>query len=116
MSALPLREQHCRPLLAGQSPLPADALPPLLGQVAQWQVVDGALERRFVFADFAATMAFVDAVAELSQREDHHPEMRVRWGDCTLRWRTHSVDGLSLNDFICAARSDAIADAGPGTA
>ena len=105
----PLCAQHCRPLPAASVPLAADALPPLLAQVPRWRVVDGALERHFAFADFRRTMAFVDAVAALAEREDHHPEMLVRWGDCTLRWRTHSVAGLSRNDFVCAARCDAIA-------
>ena len=100
--------QDCRP---GAPALAADALAPLLSELAQWQVVEGWLQRRFNFSGYAATMAFVNAVAALAQAQDHHPDMLVRWGDCTLRWQTHSAGGLTLNDCICAAKVDALAHA-----
>lgn len=103
----PLNQQHCKPALGPA--LPAADWPPLLAAVPGWAVVDGALQRSFRFADYAATMAFVNAVAALAEREDHHPDLLVSWGRCTVRWHTHSVGGLSLNDFICAAHVDALA-------
>ena len=53
-------------------------------------------------------MGFVNAVAWLVQVEDHHPELHIGWGRCSVHWRTHSVGGLSINDFICAAKLDAL--------
>jgi 4a-hydroxytetrahydrobiopterin dehydratase len=101
-----LLQQHCRPL-SGPPLAPAE-WPPLLAQVSGWAVVDGLLQREFRFADYPATIAFVNAVAALAEREDHHPDLLVTWGRCTVRWHTHSVGGLSLNDFICAAHVDAL--------
>lgn len=85
----------------------------LLSQLeAGWQVDEqvpgGALCRTFSFPDFHHTMAFVNAVAWIAHEQDHHPDMTVSYGRCTLAWSTHSVKGLSLNDFICAARVDAL--------
>ena len=79
-----------------------------LAELGQWQLRDGALERRFAFADFHEVMAFVDAVAEMVHGEDHHPEIALGYNRCTIRWNTHSVGGISENDFICAAKTDAI--------
>ncbi|MEK9775122.1 MAG: 4a-hydroxytetrahydrobiopterin dehydratase [Quisquiliibacterium sp.] len=66
------------------------------------------MSRRFGFANYQGTMAFVNAVAGLADREDHHPEMLVGYNRCTVSWSTHSVGGVSINDFICAAKTDAI--------
>lgn len=101
-----LARRHCQPVTGAA--LSGDALPPLLAQVPAWAVVDDALQRRFTFDDFAATMSFVNAVAWLAQREDHHPDLHLGWGWCNVRWTTHSVGGLSMNDFICAAQVDAL--------
>lgn len=101
-----LSDQHCRALTG--APLTAAEQAPLLAQVPGWVVADGALQRSFAFDDFASTMAFVNAVAWLAQRQDHHPDLQLSWGRCVVRWRTHSVGGLSINDYICAARVDAM--------
>ena len=79
-----------------------------LQEAPQWAVVDGALERSFSFADFQRTMAFVNAVAWIAQQEDHGPDLFVNWTTCRVRFNTHDVQGLSLNDFICAAKVDAL--------
>ena len=79
-----------------------------LQEAPQWAVVDGALERSFSFADFQRTMAFVNAVAWIAQQEDHGPDLYVNWTTCRVRFNTHDVQGLSLNDFICAAKVDAL--------
>lgn len=77
-------------------------------QLAGWSLDGSALERRFAFDDFHRTMAFVNAVAWIAHGQDHHPDMAVGYGHCTLRFSTHSVGGLSMNDFICAAKVDAL--------
>ena len=103
---LPLHEQTCTHV-QGAALSPGDC-EPLLAQLNAWQLVEGVLHKSFRFADFHRTMAFVNAVAEVAHAQDHHPDMNVSYGHCTLRWSTHSVGGLSVNDFICAARVDAL--------
>lgn len=67
--------------------------------------------RRFGFANFYQTMAFVDAVAEIAHAQDHHPEMLVGYDACTVSFTTHSRGGLTLNDAICAAQVSALPEA-----
>jgi 4a-hydroxytetrahydrobiopterin dehydratase len=74
----------------------------LLDELPGWRLAQGALERRSNFADFHQTMAFVNAVAEIAHAQDHHPDLHVSYGRCVLRFNTHSVNGISVNDFICA--------------
>jgi 4a-hydroxytetrahydrobiopterin dehydratase len=105
-----LRQMHCQPVV-GRGAMQAQEWQPLTSQVTGWQVADGALCKRFEFQNFGQTMAFVNAVAQLAEAQDHHPEMTVSYGHCTLRWSTHSVGGLSINDFICAARVDSLVPA-----
>jgi 4a-hydroxytetrahydrobiopterin dehydratase len=101
-----LKDQRCQH--QSGAPLPDDEVQRLLQQVEGWQVADGALHKEFRFADFHRTMAFVNAVAWIAHAEDHHPDLLVGYNRCTLRYRTHSVKGLSVNDFICAAKVDAL--------
>jgi 4a-hydroxytetrahydrobiopterin dehydratase len=83
----------------------------LNGERAQgWRVIDGALEKSFEFADFHQTMAFVNAVAFVAHRQDHHPDLQLGYGRCTVRWHTHDVAALSASDFLCAAQVDALVD------
>ena len=81
--------------------------------LSDWSCIDGQLERQFQFPDYHHTMAFVNGVADIANREDHHPEMVVGYNRCTVRYSTHSVNqgrgGISENDFICAAKIDQIA-------
>ena len=79
-----------------------------LAQVPTWHHTDTAIAKTFKFKNFHETMAFVDALAWIAHREDHHPELEVSYGSCLVRFSTHSVGGLSANDFICAARADAL--------
>ena len=73
-----------------------------------WALVDGAIQKRYDFADYHRTMAFVNAVAWVAHTEDHHPDLLVSFDRCTVRYNTHSVGGISVNDFICAAKLDAL--------
>ena len=103
----PLHLQRCQHQ-AGPALGPAEQAA-LLPQVPGWAIENGQLQRRFKFKDFHHTMAFVNAVAWIAHEQDHHPDMSVSYNQCTLRWDTHSAGGLSINDFICAARVDALA-------
>jgi 4a-hydroxytetrahydrobiopterin dehydratase len=96
----------CQPVAPGTPPLEGHALEHMLGHAEGWSVVDGNLSRTFEFEDHYQTMAFVNAVAWLSHREDHHPELVVGYSTCAVRYSTHTVGGLSENDFICAAKVD----------
>jgi 4a-hydroxytetrahydrobiopterin dehydratase len=79
-----------------------------LVELQGWKLVDGAIERSFAFRDYFDTIAFVNALAWMIHGEDHHPDLIVSYNRVTVRWNTHSVGGLSDNDFICAAKTDAI--------
>jgi 4a-hydroxytetrahydrobiopterin dehydratase len=103
----PLREMRCAPVVGRAAMVPADWAS-LTDQVVGWTVVDAHLVKRFEFQDFTQTMAFVNGVAAIAHAQDHHPEMTVGYGNCAVRWSTHSVGGLSINDFICAARVDTL--------
>ena len=96
----------CQPVPAGTPPLDGHELEHLLSHTAAWEIVNGHLTKTFQFEDHYQTMAFVNAVAWISHREDHHPKMVVGYDTCTLEYATHSIGGLSENDFICAANVD----------
>lgn len=101
-----LKQQHCAPCEGGVAPLDRRAAENLLPQAKGW-ILDAAateISRTFNFKNFYETMAFVNAVAWLAHREDHHPGMEVGYRRCVVRYNTHAVNGLSINDFICAAK------------
>ena len=103
MSLLERHSTHGAPALD-----PA-AIAALQAEVPDWQAAGGALRREFRFAGYGATIAFVNAVAAMAEQENHHPELVVGWGRCAVSWTTHSAgNALSGNDFICAARTDAL--------
>jgi 4a-hydroxytetrahydrobiopterin dehydratase len=102
-----LRHQRCRSMIGQPAMSPAD-ITAHQPQVPGWALVEGSLERSFHFTDFHRTMAFVNAVAWIAQQEDHGPDLMVNWTTCRVRFNTHDVNGLSLNDFICAAKVDAL--------
>ncbi len=81
----------------------------LNGEQAQgWRLIDGALEKSFSFPDFHRTMGFANAVAFIANTEDHHPDMQLSYGRCTVRFNTHDVNGISVSDFFCASKVDAL--------
>ena len=81
----------------------------LNGETANgWKLIDGALEKHWKFANFHETMAFVNAVAWIAHREDHHPDIALGYNRCSLRFNTHDVNGISVSDFFCAAAVDAL--------
>ncbi len=83
-----------------------------LAQLDVWRLTgDGAnvaIEKTFTFTDYYQTLAFVNALALVAHRQDHHPDLAVGYGRCTVRWNTHDVQGLSATDFDCAAAADAL--------
>lgn len=101
-----LRARHCVPRKGKADAIGTDEIAALLALLPPWQAVeDGqAIRAEFRFADYFHTMAFVNAVASIAHREDHHPDLDVGYNRCVVRYSTHDVGGLSLNDFICAAK------------
>lgn len=74
----------------------------------RWSLDGGALTKVYRFKNYYETIAFVNALAFMVHREDHHPDLLVGYNRCEVRYNTHSVNGISANDFISAARADAI--------
>jgi 4a-hydroxytetrahydrobiopterin dehydratase len=74
----------------------------------EWRLANDSksISRSFKFKNYYDTMAFVNVVAMVAHQQDHHPEMTVTYNTCRVEFSTHSVDGLSMNDFICAAKVD----------
>lgn len=107
-----LRERRCVPCEGGVAPLEEQAIAQHLAELPGWTRSGPAIERLFRFANHHETMAFVNAVAYISHREDHHPELTVGYADCRVRYWTHAIGGLSENDFICAAKVDQLMDEG----
>ena len=103
-----LAAKHCKPCEKGTPPLPADMVRELLRQVPGWEQRGGEIEKSYPFKNYYETMAFVNAAAWVSHREDHHPDLEVGYNKCKVRYSTHSVGGLSENDFICAAKLEAL--------
>ena len=77
-------------------------------QAIGWRLINGALEKSFSFKNFHQTMGFVNALAFIANTEDHHPDLQVSYGRCTVRFNTHDVNGISVSDFFCASKVDAL--------
>ncbi|MDB5962713.1 MAG: hypothetical protein JWP59_4007 [Massilia sp.] len=110
-----LGEQHC----SDRAPaLDAAAITSLQAQVPAWSIAEHALRRTYRFPNWHASLDFVNAVSNMVEQENHHPLLTMTYTSCELDFTTHSAgNALSLNDFICAARADAIYQTGlPGSA
>jgi 4a-hydroxytetrahydrobiopterin dehydratase len=105
-----LSAQHCTRIAKGAPALPRAAVDALLREVEGWTLTDSSdeIHKLFRFANYYETLAFVNALAWIAHREDHHPNLEVGYNRCLVRYRTHAVNGLSENDFICAAKIDAL--------
>jgi len=106
-----LTEKSCRPLEKGSSPLSAEQAASLLQQLhGDWQIQrqPPELQRTFKFKNYYHTMAFVNALAWIAHQDDHHADLEVGYNRCVVHYSTHSIGGLSENDFICAAKIDAL--------
>ena len=112
-SSQDLTAKRCEPCEGGVDPLAADAVAELMNALNEdWQVSeDGkSISRDFEFAGYYRTIAFVNAVAWIAESEGHHPDLTVHYGKVHCLWTTHAIDGLSENDFICAAKMDRLLD------
>ena len=96
---------HCR---AGAPRLSDTEVSAALAALPGWMRSSDRIEKTFRFADYYRTMAFVNAVASIAHREDHHPDLEVHYDRCIVEYSTHDVGGLSRNDFICAAKAETL--------
>jgi 4a-hydroxytetrahydrobiopterin dehydratase len=103
-----LSTRKCVPCERGTAPLKQEEVDRLLKQLKGWEAADGKIAKTYSFKNYYETMAFVNATAWISHREDHHPDMTVGYNKCRVEYSTHAISGLSENDFICAAKLDAL--------
>ncbi|MBT8143489.1 MAG: 4a-hydroxytetrahydrobiopterin dehydratase [Gammaproteobacteria bacterium] len=105
-----LRDRHCQPCEGGVDPLDRDQARTLLAKLDDWSLDDDgtSIYKEFSFRNFYRTMSFVNAIAHIANVEGHHPDLEVGYSRCRVTWSTHAIDGLSDNDFICAAKIDAL--------
>ena len=111
MTGADLAARHCKPCKPGEPALSAEQAQKLLGSLhSDWSITaDGkSITRQCKFGNYHETIAFVNAQAWVAHREDHHPDLEVGYNRCVIHFSTHSIGGLSENDFICAARIDAL--------
>ncbi|MFO1152805.1 MAG: 4a-hydroxytetrahydrobiopterin dehydratase [Rhodospirillales bacterium] len=109
-----LTGKGCTPCRGGLPPLGADEARRYLAETPDWRLDAAAtrIERHVRFADFGQALAFVNQVGALAEAEGHHPDICFGWGYCTLVLYTHKINGLHENDFILAAKIDALLSGG----
>ena len=105
-----LAGKKCQACEGGVDPLPKDQVDTLLSQVDGWVVNDAGtvITKTFQFKGFYKAMSLVNAIAWIANQELHHPDMEVSFDRVTVHFTTHAINGLSENDFICAAKIDAL--------
>ena len=102
-SVLALAEQHCH---AAAARLGDADVAGRLSTLTGWSAADARLSKTFAFADFHETIGFVNALAWIANRADHHPDLAVSYNRCVVAWSTHDAGGVTQNDVACAARTD----------
>ncbi len=105
-----LSEKKCVSCEGAVSLLAEDDIADLLAQTPGWEQSDGRIERTFRFANFVEAMKFANQITEIAEAENHHPDLHISWGKVRVELSTHSIGGLSTNDFIVAAKINKIWD------
>lgn len=105
-----LTAQRCKPLKGAEHRIPAEHIAQYLDHLPGWVELDGHIAKNFQFSDYDQVLSFVGLLGWLAQREDHHPEITFSYNRVRVVFSTHSVGGLTLNDFICAAKIEALRD------
>jgi 4a-hydroxytetrahydrobiopterin dehydratase len=110
MTICDLTDKSCKPCEGGVEPLSQAQAEVLISQTGGWVLSDDGkmIARRFQFRDFYQTMAFINAMAWVANSEDHHPDFSAGYNSCEVGYTTHAIGGLSENDFICAAKINAL--------
>ena len=103
--------KRCMSCNAGTQAIPEDIVRNVVADLPGWEVMamgTPEIAKTYHFKNYHETMAFVNAVAWLSHREDHHPDMEVGYNRCRVRYSTHAIGGISENDLICAAKVESL--------
>jgi 4a-hydroxytetrahydrobiopterin dehydratase len=108
MNSVDLANKRCKPCEGGIPPLTPDKADAMLDQLEGWVRKGNEISKTYTFKNYYETMAFVNAAAHVSHREDHHPDMLVTYNKCTVTYTTHAIGGLSENDYICAAKIESL--------
>ena len=107
-----LLQQKCVPCTGSLPPATAEEIDRYKSQVPDWNLItendELRLQRVYQFRNFKSALAFTNRVGEVAEAEGHHPALLTEWGKVTVTWWTHAIDGLHQNDFIMAAKSDAV--------
>ena len=115
MNPTPLADRRCAPCTSDTPALLPEEVAAYAEQVPGWTVDDNLkVHRSYRFRDFASGLAFVNRIGEVAEAEDHHPDLFLAWGLVQVTIWTHAINGLSENDFILAAKIDALAQDAPG--
>ena len=108
-----LADQRCTSCRGDEAPFDAEEVQRFLRQVSDWEAVDDHhLQKRWTRPDFAGALALANRLGEISEEQGHHPVLSLGWGWVEARIWTHKVDGLTLSDFVLAARFDRAAGRG----
>jgi 4a-hydroxytetrahydrobiopterin dehydratase len=103
-----LVDMKCERPRDGQTPMTPDEAAAMAPQIPEWSVREKTIERHYKFGGFREAITFIDRVADLAEQEDHHPDIHNSYNRVTIELSTHKVGGLSMNDFILAAKIDGI--------
>lgn len=103
-----LTNKNCKPCEGGVPPLTQPEIDEMMKQLEGWEQHEQTIVKTYSFKNYYQVIAFVNAVAWMTHREDHHPDLKVTFNSCTVEYSTHAIQGLSENDFICAAKVDAL--------
>jgi len=103
-----LKEKHCQACEGGVKPMEEEQARQMLNSIPGWELNGKTIEKTFNFKNFHETVGFINVVAWIANREDHHPDLAAGYKYCKVSFSTHSIGGLSDNDFICAAKINAL--------
>jgi 4a-hydroxytetrahydrobiopterin dehydratase len=106
-----LTQKHCVPCEGGTQPLPQREAQAYHKEIPEWTLHHKSLERELKFKDFKEAMSFINKVADVAEEEGHHPDIYVFYSRVRLQLSTHAIGGLSVNDFILAAKIDRLLNA-----
>ena len=104
-----LTQKKCVPCEAGTPPLDEAKVNELLKEIPAWTLKNNHLYKKFKFKNFVEAINFVNLIAEIAEREGHHPDFCVHYSKVEVKLWTHAINGLSENDFILAAKIDTLA-------
>lgn len=111
MDKITLLKLHCQEVPPAQGALVPEVVSVNLKAVPEWRLLDKKLERKIVFKNFLVAMEFINEVAKLAEKEQHHPDLFIHYNQVTFYLWTHTVGGLSINDFIMATQIDSLYEA-----